>query len=582
MAKRKKTRRGKRARSAAARSTQRQPPSFTRAYWGRTRAEFPPSAAGLSAWYRKYGRPYQDQVEVVQGGDEPKLRINDTLIDVIAGSPGNPRWGWKSSDETATAANIDEQPQPEDPTAPTGTPPGPFQRDRIDPRTYPGYTTYQRDTSDPRTYPGYTPQGVPPRGGRWDSGAATEDDMYGDPTAGDPVTVEEEAFPGYDPSKRYFWNGIDAWVEMKPDGGPDGDGCYNDHKGDKVCYDSASHPGSRPPDIGSTEVDPNPVTTDDTTTTTTEDSPCPPWQRVARKGKDKGECKDKRPCPAASDGTPQVRSRTTGKCVPDTSGPGGGSGGGGGGGSDPGYKGYGTGPNEPWDVDLGYLRDAPAFDFEHDPWVEPEAFTYAAYDQPDPFSHPEFAPPTGQQLLDEDPGYQFRMDEGRKALERSAAKRGTLRSGATLKGLIDYGQDMGSQEYQQAYNRRLQQYREGAGLAERSYDRNLGAGQWAYGTNLGAAQRQWAANRQAQLEGFQQNRQDAYQLARDRYDPQYRSWDKEQAARERAAFARYGRQGEAWRARMIPAQTIYTVGAGMEPGLAGPTQRSTSSPFSRY
>jgi hypothetical protein len=530
MAKRKKTRRGKRARSAAARSTQRQPPSFTRAFWGRTRAEFPPSAAGLSAWYRKYGRPYQDQVEVVQGGDEPKLRINDTLIDVIAGSPGNPRWGWKSSDETATAANIDEQPQPEDPTDPTAppvTPPGP----------------YQRDTSDPKTYPGYTPEGVPPRGGSWDSGAATDDDMYGDPTAGDPVTVEEEAFPGYDPSQRYFWNGSE-WVEMKPDGGPDGDGCYNDHKGDKVCYDSASHPGSRSPDIGSTEVDPNaPVTTDDTTTTTTEDSP------------------------SASDGTPQVRSR---------------GGGGGGGGSDPGYKGYGTGPNEPWDVDLGYLRDAPAFDFEHDPWVEPEAFTYAAYDQPDPFSHPEFAPPTGQQLLDEDPGYQFRMDEGRKALERSAAKRGTLRSGATLKGLIDYGQDMGSQEYQQAYNRRLQQYREGAGLAERSYDRNLAAGQWGYGTNLGASQRQWAANRQAQLEGFQQNRQDAYKLAQDRYDPQFRSWEREDAARERAAFARYGRQGEAWRARMIPAQTIYTVGAGMEPGLAGPTQRSTSSPFSRY
>lgn len=52
-----------------------------------------------------------------------------------------------------------------------------------------------------------------------------------------------------------------------------------------------------------------------------------------------------------------------------------------------------------------------------------------------------------------DPGYAFRMSEGQKALERSAAARGGLNSGATLKALTRYGQDMGSQEYQNAYNR---------------------------------------------------------------------------------------------------------------------------------
>lgn len=52
-----------------------------------------------------------------------------------------------------------------------------------------------------------------------------------------------------------------------------------------------------------------------------------------------------------------------------------------------------------------------------------------------------------------DPGYAFRMSEGMKGLERSAAARGGLMSGATGKALTRYGQDVASQEYQNAYNR---------------------------------------------------------------------------------------------------------------------------------
>lgn len=52
-----------------------------------------------------------------------------------------------------------------------------------------------------------------------------------------------------------------------------------------------------------------------------------------------------------------------------------------------------------------------------------------------------------------DPGYGFRMSEGMKALERSAAARGGLLSGSTLKGIQRFGQDLGSQEYQNAFNR---------------------------------------------------------------------------------------------------------------------------------
>jgi hypothetical protein len=52
-----------------------------------------------------------------------------------------------------------------------------------------------------------------------------------------------------------------------------------------------------------------------------------------------------------------------------------------------------------------------------------------------------------------DPGYQFRLSEGMKGLERSAAARGGLLSGGTLKGIQRYGQDMASTEYQNAFNR---------------------------------------------------------------------------------------------------------------------------------
>lgn len=52
-----------------------------------------------------------------------------------------------------------------------------------------------------------------------------------------------------------------------------------------------------------------------------------------------------------------------------------------------------------------------------------------------------------------DPGYAFRMAEGSKALERSAAARGGLMSGNFAKAITNYGQDAASQEYQNAYNR---------------------------------------------------------------------------------------------------------------------------------
>lgn len=52
-----------------------------------------------------------------------------------------------------------------------------------------------------------------------------------------------------------------------------------------------------------------------------------------------------------------------------------------------------------------------------------------------------------------DPGYAFRLKEGLRALESSAAARGGLLSGNQMRGVTQFGQELGSQEFTNAFNR---------------------------------------------------------------------------------------------------------------------------------
>jgi len=93
--------------------------------------------------------------------------------------------------------------------------------------------------------------------------------------------------------------------------------------------------------------------------------------------------------------------------------------------------------------------------------------------------------PFGMEQFQADPGYQFRMSEGLKALERSAASRGILQSGGTLKDITRFGQDAASQEYQNAFQRYLTERR--AKLEPLEY--RMGLGQNAasnQGVNIGS------------------------------------------------------------------------------------------------
>lgn len=76
----------------------------------------------------------------------------------------------------------------------------------------------------------------------------------------------------------------------------------------------------------------------------------------------------------------------------------------------------------------------------------------------------------GAQDFKKDPGYQFRLGEGEKAIDRAAGARGGRYSGATLKALQRFSQDYATGEYSKAYDRynnnRTMQYNFLAGPAQ--------------------------------------------------------------------------------------------------------------------
>lgn len=99
----------------------------------------------------------------------------------------------------------------------------------------------------------------------------------------------------------------------------------------------------------------------------------------------------------------------------------------------------------------------------------------------------------GMDQFTQDPGYAFRLQEGEKALERSAAARGGLISGGALKAATRYGQEMGSQEYNNAFNRyqterasQLQPLQSLAGVGQ-SATNQMGSAAGAYGAGASNA-----------------------------------------------------------------------------------------------
>jgi hypothetical protein len=82
-----------------------------------------------------------------------------------------------------------------------------------------------------------------------------------------------------------------------------------------------------------------------------------------------------------------------------------------------------------------------------------------------------------------DPGYQFNLNEGNKAINSAAAARGLGNSGATLKALTRYGQDYASNEYSKAYDRNFNRLSTLAGYGNNASSANS-ANAGAYGQGV--------------------------------------------------------------------------------------------------
>jgi hypothetical protein len=174
-------------------------------------------------------------------------------------------------------------------------------------------------------------------------------------------------------------------------------------------------------------------------------------------------------------------------------------------------------------------------------------FTAPALPDQDPFAFQEFGgfqpfeAPTAETMLQE-PGFQFRLGEGRKALERSAASKGMLRTGGTFKGLLDYGQNFASNEYQNVYNRerdqnrmlnqdRLTDYQTRYGTASGIYDKNAAQRLADYDRTFSGAQSEFAPQMQGYLtqsSAQQRAGEQAYANAWQRYMQQYNQFERDE------------------------------------------------------
>lgn len=99
--------------------------------------------------------------------------------------------------------------------------------------------------------------------------------------------------------------------------------------------------------------------------------------------------------------------------------------------------------------------------------------------------------------LTQDPGYQFQLQEGQKALDRQQAARGGYFSGAAIKQGQEFGQGLADQTYKDAFARDAQQKQQTYGM----YSGQAGAGQSAANNAAGIYENMGNAKAAAGING---------------------------------------------------------------------------------
>lgn len=189
---------------------------------------------------------------------------------------------------------------------------------------------------------------------------------------------------------------------------------------------------------------------------------------------------------------------------------------GGGGGGTPGFRPASPFPTlSPWTPGKAPTFETPGF-------TPPAGFEAPKFEwnkklELTPFNWEEKWQAPSYEEATSDPGYQFRVKEGQRALENNAAAKGNLRSGATLKGLADYNQNAASQEYQNVFNRYGQGYNARFGTAQALNANQQQRELQEYQSEYEAFAAKFAANYQGKSDEWQR----AFQTAKERFDTEF-------------------------------------------------------------
>jgi hypothetical protein len=122
---------------------------------------------------------------------------------------------------------------------------------------------------------------------------------------------------------------------------------------------------------------------------------------------------------------------------------------------------------------------------------------------PVPFNYEPFVAPTGLDYMNA-PGYKERLALGTDAIQRSAAAKGTLLTGGTLKDLNDYAQTFASNEYGNVYNRALDAYKTNFETKFQPWKEGYNQAYQSWLGNYNAAQQDWQNQMLAQQQRYGQ------------------------------------------------------------------------------
>lgn len=149
---------------------------------------------------------------------------------------------------------------------------------------------------------------------------------------------------------------------------------------------------------------------------------------------------------------------------------------------------------------------------------------YPMFDAPDfvappPFTYEAFVAPTLSEAQSE-PGFEFAMQQGLKAMENSKAYLGTYRTGGTIKGLNDYARNMANQNYNDVFRRKGETYDRNRENAADSYVTNYGISRDVFDRHYTGARDEYSSRARAAELKFARD----WDLYTYEGDEEYRRW----------------------------------------------------------